>query len=538
MTNFNNVNEFYPTPEELLKKMTDGIAWRDCRYVLEPSAGKGNIVDFCQKAAKGHYVDDLDVDCIEIDPELRACLIGGERRVVHDDFLTYKTFKKYDLIIMNPPFSNGDEHLLKALEMQKDGGAVVCLLNAQTIKSPHTRRQNDLVAKLEEYDASITYIENAFSTAERPTGVEIAMVKVYIPAKKSESKIYEKMKAKRYTGEDSGEARTDIAPNDFVEAIVRNYEIEIEAGIELIKEYKAMTPYLLDSFKKDDAYSSGIITLKIGGHKVDVLNDAINTYVKRVRRKYWEALFKDPRFTEGMTSNLYDEYTSKVNELIEYDFSTYNIRTMQIEMSKELVRGVEDCIIKLFDTLSYQYSYSSELSKNIHYYNGWKTNKSWYINKKVIIPGMNAWGFFGSSYDPCSWDITRKLDDIEKALDYLDGGKTENLDMKDALKEAKDNDITKKIPLKHFTVTFYKKGTCHIEFRDEELLKKFNIFGSQQKGWLPPGYGKKKYSEMDESEKAVIDEFEGEKSYDKVLADVNYYIYNPERDIKRISSAA
>jgi len=36
--------------------------------------------------------------------------------------------KEYSLIILNPPFSNGCKHLLKALEMQqRNGGAVVCL---------------------------------------------------------------------------------------------------------------------------------------------------------------------------------------------------------------------------------------------------------------------------------------------------------------------------------------------------------------------------------------------------------------------------
>ena len=54
-------------------------------------------------------------------------------------------------------------------------------------------------------------------------------------------------------------------------------------------------------------------------------------------------------------------------------------------MSKNLVRGIEDCIIELFDKLSHQYTYSDEFSNNIHYYNGWKTNKAWYINKKVIL---------------------------------------------------------------------------------------------------------------------------------------------------------
>lgn len=57
-----------------------------------------------------------------------------------------------------------------------------------------------------------------------------------------------------------------------------------------------------------------------------------------------------------------------------------------------------------------------------------------------------------------------------------------------------------------------------------DLLKKFNLFGSQRKGWLPPSYGKAKYEEMNPEEKAVIDSFEGELEYRKVLKNKDYFI--------------
>lgn len=240
-----------------------------------------------------------------------------------------------------------------------------------------------------------------------------------------------------------------------------------------------------------------------------------------------------------MTSNLCNEYRSKVNELAAYDFSYYNIKTLQESMCKELIRGVEDCIIKLFDELSYQHAYDNELSKNIHYYNGWKTNKSWIINKKVILPWMNAFCTYDNQFWPTHSDVWRKLSDIEKSLNYLDCGRTdvpENASY-NALREAEACGNTKKIHLKFFDVTFYKKGTCHIEFRDLELLKKLNIYGSQQKGWLPPSYGKKRYSEMDPEEQQVVKEFEGEEMYAKTLANASYYIYDANTAIPKLEMA-
>ena len=151
---------------------------------------------------------------------------------------------------------------------------------------------------------------------------------------------------------------------------------------------------------------------------------------------------------------------------------------------------------------------------------------------------MNAWGRCNGSYDPASYEIIEKLADIEKALDYLSGSSGNERGIRETLHEAKKIGQTKKIPLKYFTVTFYKKGTCHIEFTDLELLKKLNIFGSQQKGWLPPAYGKKSYFDMDEEEKKVIDEFEGVESYVETMTNSDYYLYSASDSIKCLEMAS
>ena len=100
----------------------------------------------------------------------------------------------------------------------------------------------------------------------------------------------------------------------------------------------------------------------------------------------------------------------------------------------------------------------------------------------------------------------------------------EEIDFVETLKTAQKEGQSSKIKLRYFTVTFYKKGTCHIEFTNEELLHKFNLFGSMRKGWLPPVYGKVKYKDMTEEEKSSINEFEGETSYNKVMSNKDYYI--------------
>ena len=79
---------------------------------------------------------------------------------------------------------------------------------------------------------------------------------------------------------------------------------------------------------------------------------SVNEYVRAVRRRYWDKFFREPRFMGRLTSNLQHEYLSQVNTFTGYDFSYWNIKTVQEELSRRLIKGVEDCILDLFDELS------------------------------------------------------------------------------------------------------------------------------------------------------------------------------------------
>nr|DAH15327.1 MAG TPA: Type I restriction enzyme Methylase [Caudoviricetes sp.] len=524
---YSNNADFYPTPAHLVQKMLDKVDFKAVEAVLEPSAGKGNIVEIVKQKEGGYRNYKFDIDAIEKDANLRHILSGKEIRVVHDDFLTYETMKKYDLIIMNPPFFNGCKHILKALEMQeRNGGQVVCLLNAETIKNPFSNERIALKNKLEEYDASIDFLEDEFIDAERKTGVEIALVYVNIPNKIRDSFIIDELKRGEKYAETADEDVTDLAEWDYLKRIVKQYQMEVEAGIKLIEEYKAMQPYIMRDFEREDesgvSYNRCILSLKVESAK----KLSINSFVREVRGKYWRALFNNPEFVGLLTGNLQDDLHNMISELKDYDFSMFNIMTLKVQMSNELVKGVEDTILNLFEELGNKYHYYDETSKNIHYYNGWKTNKAWKINKKVIIP-LTGYGYFGDRYEPTRYKTLEKLQDIEKCFNYLDGGLTDAVDLKQSLEFAEQYGETKNIQLKYFTVTFYKKGTCHIVFNNDELLHKFNIFGSQKKGWLPPSYGKKKYKDMTQEEKTVVNEFDGnETEYNKVMQNTEYYLFD------------
>ena len=542
---FTDNKDFFPTPDHLITKMVSGLDFNYIHSILEPSAGKGNIIDIIKQKEKYLSTNwskvSFDIDCIENDNNLRSILKDKGYRLVYNDFLTYDTMKEYDLIVMNPPFSQGSKHLLKALEMQeKSGGGIVCLLNAETLKNDYSNERKDLNRKLLQYNASIEYLQESFTGAERSTSVEVALIKVDIPKVKKESFILEGLKQTQERREYTETEQTFVAENNFLKSIVDQYKLEVNAGVNLIKEYYAMSPFILSSFGKDkdtgETIQTGgcMLSLDLSTNRDKYKNQlSVNGYIKAVRKKYWEALFNNQEFIGKLTGNLKQEFYNRLEDLSNYDFSLYNIYELKIEMSKGVSKGIEETIISFFDKFSHKYYWDKTQSSNIHYYNGWKTNSAYKINKKVIIP-LSAYSSFSGRYEPSHYKVLEKLQDIEKCFNYLDGGLTDAVDLKESMQFAEEYGETKEIETKYFTITFYKKGTCHLVFKNDELLKKFNIYGSQKKGWLPNGYGKKQYKEMTPEEKSVVNEFEGETEYQKTMNNTRYYLFDSENAVMMI----
>ena len=522
------IDAFYPTPKNLIDKMVSGVDFKLVGSVLEPSAGKGDIVDVVADRLRMYHGRSYnydsrspyqpDIDTIEINPDLRHVLAGKGYRVVHGDFLTYETYKHYHLIVMNPPFAQGEKHLLKALEMQERGGAIICILNAETIRNPNNLTRVTVNGLLDQYGASIEYLSDEFRQAERKTAVEIALVKVDIPAADEESIIINSLKKANEVKVISPGECTDLSEADYVKATITQFKLEAKAGLQLIWDYKAMKPYL--------ALSKGVLSLCFSNDYSSVHEcPNENEYLKRIRAKYWNTLFLSDQFKKQFTCNLLDMCRRDVERLEDYDFNEFNIAEIRISLINKLTKATEDTIVKLFDDLSNKHHYYDETSKNIHYYNGWKTNKAWIINKKVIIP-CSLWNalfeLFYTDHGP--YDPRNYLADIEKTLNYLSNKPKPEVSVYEVIEEAKKNRQTKDIDTHYFTMTCYKKGTVHLTFKDEELLKKFNIFGAQHKGWLPPSYGKVNYDNLEREERAVVDSFEGEESYTETMSNAGYYL--------------
>lgn len=588
-------NGFYPTPPALAAKMLDGIKWESIDTVLEPSAGKGDLI-LAIPEAMAYYKEldgycyrkkELTVHAIEIDPYLRSTIklaimnecsyvidqkdenlemrrflnnkeprnLSDEEReilreldnisyhlsmkndalsnlevsIVHDDFLTFDSYQKYDLILMNPPFANGCRHLMHAIQLSERYGCEIrCLLNAETIQNPYTNDRKELIKTLEKYNASVDILHDAFSDAERKTNVTVALIKISIPARAAHSDIFDRLeKAAEADRRHKNPECQSLSVTDFLHDAIARYKLETDVGMKLIDEYRGMMPFLMNSFD-ESSYRSCILELRIDG-KDDL---SVNRFLRKVRLKYWNALFRNDKVMGKLTTSIREKYCGMVNDFKDYDFSMFNIQQLFAEMNAELTSSIEETISKLFEEMSAEHAWYPECSGNIHYYNGWKTNKAHKINDKVILPASQMFSSWSNKLD--SYKATRTISDIEKVFDYFDGNMTASVNLENVLKNAADTGNTRNIPCKYFTISIFKKGTMHIKFTNKELLERFNIYCCQRRTWLPPDYGKRTYDDMSDEAKVVVDSFNGDgtsgsgkKAYAEILKKSDYYLSSP-----------
>ena len=122
-----NEQGWYATPPALVTRVVDEAGIRAGDTVLEPSAGAGAMTS--EIARRGGVVDAVEVD------DRRASLLraqGDCRKVWHTDFLGLDPLdweEGYDRIVMNPPFSNGLDHILHAVQFMKDSGHLVSIMS-------------------------------------------------------------------------------------------------------------------------------------------------------------------------------------------------------------------------------------------------------------------------------------------------------------------------------------------------------------------------------------------------------------------------
>ncbi len=488
-----NAHQFYPTPKTLAFKLFDKIDnWG--KRTLEPSAGKGDLIEHYMDYTSERYrnkltergaMDQVDIDwnvdnmregassrfdVIELDKDLQATLTGKGFNVIADDFLHHNSKTQYDTIVMNPPFSKGVDHVLKAWDTLFSG-EVAAIVNAETVRNVSCPQRMLLQKYIEKY-GSVEFVSNAFAEAERKTTVEVAIIHL---VKKGE------VAADYIAGlgnnmEDDDTVYEDEKPTNALSICGRSidntvlaYDMAVEHRISCILADQKAT------------YFEGLLVGRGTKPKTDAAKDDINKSVDDLRKKAWDYTIYGTEFANITTSKVRKEIQSTFKDLYKKAFTGSNVREFMVSLLGRQNEIIEDCIEEVFDIFT---KYHDE---NRVHCEGWKSNDYFFASKKVVLPyaidGGAHWAFH------LRWTFEETLMDIEQALRHVEGTRKTEVQAVDAIKAAaKDTGIIGvKIDSTYFSIRCFKKGTIHLMFKDLDLLQKFNVIAGRKKGWLPKG---------------------------------------------------
>ena len=115
---------FFPTPRPVIDRMLELAEIAAEQRVLEPSCGKGDILDALREECPN-----IELHAIERSRSLADVLAAKGHEVELGDFLEHRA--SYDRIVMNPPFEAGQDmlHIQHAYALLAPGGRLVSVVS-------------------------------------------------------------------------------------------------------------------------------------------------------------------------------------------------------------------------------------------------------------------------------------------------------------------------------------------------------------------------------------------------------------------------
>ena len=483
----NDPFQFYPTPPALAKRMWAAFKNRDFVRVLEPSAGGGDLL----KARPGYESGRgraVTVDCWEIDITRHENLRKSGFSVVGFDFLTASgSGSFYTHVIMNPPFSSGAAHVLKAWNLLWDA-EIVALVNAESIRNPFSRERKQLVQLIADH-GDVEFIPGAFGEAERESGVEVALIWLKKSAdvrKEVFGDMIEELAQDNENGAGlSGDynAGHEVAlPVSEIEHQVRLFNIAVATMRQAVVSEAKAGHYAALIGKTMADLSGGQSDPSKRDCSVDTIRASLATRYGELKDRAWTSILRSTKVTDRLSQKAHKRLEAEFDNIKQLEYSVSNVYGFlcglidkQGDIQCEMVEDV-------FDEISRYHEDNCALFK------GWKSNTKHRTAAmrirytRFILPHNHS---YSHSLD---WDAERRLGDLDKVFALLAGDREPAYGLVRLFRERLD-DLRRgqRLASDYFECRYYPGvGTIHFYTKRPDLIDRLNRIVGARRQWLPP----------------------------------------------------
>jgi predicted RNA methylase len=445
--------DFFPTPLEVIETMTEGEILND-KVILEPSAGKGDIVDFLiNSGAKSVLACENNEDLKKI--------LQTKCRVIESDFLTLSgdSISHIDMIVMNPPFSADERHILHAFNIAPAGCKIIALCNLSTLENPYTSTRKELKKVIENY-GEWQDLGDCFSEAERKTGVKVALIKI--------------KKAGENTKNEFEGFFMDADPEEIQENGLISYNVVRDLVNRYVKAVQIYSEVLTVKRRLND------VTGSFFGDDLGIsLTLNYEEYKKALQKSGWAFILNKMNLTKYTTRGVREDINKFVEQQMNIPFTMRNIYHMLDMVVQTAGQRMDKSILEVFDRVTEHHH------DNRYNVKGWKTNSHFLVGKKFILPNIispaKEYGYTTGYYTSLRNSYDGLIPDFEKALCYVTGKNYDELNTvnsrinRTVYGEWQDSDF--------FKFKGYKNGNMHFEFVSNEVWELFNKRVSKLKGY-------------------------------------------------------
>jgi hypothetical protein len=482
--------QFYPTTKALAYKAWKKFKSNDYTRILEPSCGEGHLLVPLLANESYRYRDKkYPVDTIEIDMSRHPILKAKGLNVVGIDFMQFEGASLYSHIIMNPPFSDGIKHVIKAWDILFDG-ELVAILNAQSVKNPDTKERRYLVDLIEQY-GSVEYLADEFNVkdAERQTSVEIALIHL---VKKSNFEIdyLAGLKVDDMSSIGLATGYKEINEIAIHQGLIDNTVTIFKAAVKAAKEevfsaararyYAGLLGDTMEHLQSKESNKSPD-TVKAN---LKTVREDLQKIYETLKNKAWTQILRSTQVTSRLSSKAQQRLEAEFENVKLLEFTSANIFGFICGLIENSSAMNIEMICDVFD------SFTKYHAANRFYYRGWISNSKHKTaaykikNTRVILPCRGGYGW--SSHP--DWDTTRTLSDFDKVFALLDSKSEVALPLADVLtKNYDDLRSGQRIKASYFDIRFYPgAATIHLFPTDKKLIDRFNRMVGVYRKWLPP----------------------------------------------------
>jgi len=400
MSLFND--EFFPTPVPLVHTMIQGIDFSD-KYILEPSAGKGDILDVIKRKFREGYYRTPNYRVIEIEPELCAILASKGYTVVANDFLSYVPSLSYNYIIGNPPFAEAEEHLFKAWEILTDGELIFVMPKSSL--DGKTAKEQLLLRMIEDY-GSYEDVGQPFRNAERPTDVECVVVRLtkHSGGVKMGFDVHNDRVDPEFKEDDRG---SEVAVTGFVNDLLSHFDAAV-ANYAAYSEARTRIERYIEPIRE---FYDGNKTWNVMKESDELTkpNERYNRFVDLAQQAAWVKILDNPQFQSMLTKQARTAMAEFRQRQRHVDFNPANIRAMFAEIYLQKDALLDAAIQDAFNNMTKYHEYN-----RVHV-EGWKSNEAYMATRRLVMPNYVRYGGGYSGFS-INYSYRDELNDIDRAM--------------------------------------------------------------------------------------------------------------------------